>query len=592
MTIAPPRFFGALERDRATGVWRMQTPFPHVSIRVKQIFPRVPKQSLGLFTFPDSEPMCHELEWFLKLYPMEMTDVDARHLAEGRKAFHRNIDQISIIQAPDWVPPSYVGLKEGQEIRPAQASAIETLKIMKRLLVGDLFGAGKTYTGMGGALVPGLLPAAFVVQPHLSGQWARKLEQFTNLRYHEVDSRKPYSLPEADVYIYRYSLIQGWPDIFAQRPFKYAVFDEIQELRRGTESQKGAAANILSQHVEYALGLSATPIYGYGSEIHNVMAILDPSVLGDRADFDREWTTDCKVVRDPEALGSYLQSTGKYLRRGRGQDTTQIVIEEVEFDNDKFREAEELAETLAIKTLTGSFVERGRAAQQFDAQMRLQTGLAKAKGVARYVRMIVESGEPVILAGWHRDVYDIWLKELADLKTVMYTGSETPKQKDAAFNAFVNGEADIFIMSNRSGAGVDGLQARATIYVNGELDWSPEVMRQGYHRLDREGKIGDILAVFLVAQGGSDPIMLDVCGLKSSQAQGINDPGIGVQTVVDGSARVRHLARKYLEKRGHDVSKFDKPVFDTSSEPDAVEVELGVMPAGAAAAAAVHAQGA
>lgn len=576
MTIAPPRFFGAMEYVRASGVWRMHTTFPHVSIRVKQVFPRVDKQALGVFSFPDNEPMCHELEWFLKLYPMQMSDADARRLADGRKAFHRNIDEISMIQAPDWTPPEYVGLKEGQVIRPQQASAIETLRIMKRLLVGDLFGAGKTYTGMGGALLPGLLPAAFVVQPHLSGQWCRKIEQFTNLRFHEVDSRKPYSLPEADVFVFRYSLIQGWPDIFAQRVFKYAVFDEIQELRRGLESQKGAAANTLSQHVDYALGLSATPIYGYGSEIYNVMNILDPTVFGDRADFIREWTTDGKVVRDPDALGSYLQSTGKYLRRSRGQDTTEIVIDEVEFDDDKFREAEQLAETLAIKTLTGSFVERGRAAQQFDAQMRLQTGLAKAKGVARYVRMIVESGEPVILAGWHRDVYDIWLKELADLKPVMYTGSESPKQKDAAFNAFVSGKANIFIMSNRSGAGVDGLQARATIYVNGELDWSPEVMRQGYHRLDREGKIGDILAVFLVAEGGSDPIMLDVCGLKSSQAKGINDPGIGVQTVVDGSARVRHLAMQYLARRGHDVTKYQKADDENGEADDAAPLDMPV----------------
>jgi hypothetical protein len=40
------------------------------------------------------------------------------------------------------------------------------------------------------------------------------------------------------------------------------------------------------------------------------------------------------------------------------------------------------------------------------------------------VRIMVEGGEPVVLVGWHRDVYDIWL-ELRDLKPAMYTGSES-----------------------------------------------------------------------------------------------------------------------------------------------------------------------
>lgn len=54
--------------------------------------------------------------------------------------------------------------------------------------------------------------------------------------------------------------------------------------------------------------------------------------------------------------------------------------------------------------------------------MRQATGIAKAPYVLEFVRMLVESGESVMLYGWHRDVYNIWLERLAEFNPVMYTG--------------------------------------------------------------------------------------------------------------------------------------------------------------------------
>ena len=56
-------------------------------------------------------------------------------------------------------------------------------------------------------------------------------------------------------------------------------------------------------------------------------------------------------------------------------------------------------------------------------------GHRKAPYVADFVRLLVESGERVVLCGWHREVYAIWLAKLRDLDPVMYTGSETPAEK-------------------------------------------------------------------------------------------------------------------------------------------------------------------
>jgi CO dehydrogenase/acetyl-CoA synthase gamma subunit (corrinoid Fe-S protein) len=125
------------------------------------------------------------------------------------------------------------------------------------------------------------------------------------------------------------------------------------------------------------------------------------------------------------------------------------------------------------------------ASRDLDMLVRKATGVSKARGVAAYVKILLENNIPVILAGWHRDVYDIWLNELAEYKPVMYTGTESPAEKEKSKMAFVNGETNLFIISLRSGIGLDGLQQRCSTVVIGELDHSPKVHDQLIGRADR-----------------------------------------------------------------------------------------------------------
>src|SRR3546814_5732414 len=76
-------------------------------------------------------------------------------------------------------------------------------------------------------------------------------------------------------------------------------YDELQELRTGRSSMKGAAAAVLSQNTERRLGLTATPVYNYGIDIFNVMSFLSEGALGTREEFTREWCAgDGVTVRE------------------------------------------------------------------------------------------------------------------------------------------------------------------------------------------------------------------------------------------------------------------------------------------------------
>jgi hypothetical protein len=243
------------------------------------------------------------------------------------------------------------------------------------------------------------------------------------------------------------------------------------------------------------------------------------------------------------------------LRRTKhdvGQDAKQRKpdLHWVDPDQKAIKDSEELAQSLAITALTGSFTEAGVASREFDMRLREMTGISKAYETAAFVRMFIESGQPVVLFAWHREFYEIVNRELADLKPAMYTGSETAVQKERSKKAFINGETDLLIMSLRSGAGADGIQYRSSTAIFGELDFSPQVHKQCIGRLDRDGQPDPVYAYYVVTNYGPDPVLIDVLGLKQSQSDGIHDPGVSGEAEQGDPDRIKRMARAYLKARG------------------------------------------
>lgn len=531
--------------------WMLEEMPPHVIIRMKQLFPRINKGQTQPFFFPDTPSMCADLVWFTMRYPMEMTQKDRDYLHKQVQSYEINQAQMGAILKPDYITPERQMLREGQVLRHYQAVAADLAFQRKSLLLGDDVGLGKTYSAAGLLSYPQVLPAAVVVQSHLQTQWAEKLGEFTTLQIHQIESTSPYDLPAADVYVFKYSALYGWIDTFEDGFFKAVVYDEVQELRRGSESMKGRGAKVLSEYAEYKLGLSATPIYNYGSEIFNVMEVIDPTVLGEWEEFKREWLIGDKQVKNPEALGSYLREQHVFLRRlatdiGLELPKVNTLVQYVEADMDTVRSIEDRARSLAMRITTGSFTERGQAAREFDLLVRQNTGIAKARSVAACVRMLLQTGKSIVLAGWHRAVYNIWLEELADFKPLMYTGSETQSQKDRMKRAFIAKESTLIILSLRSGVGLDGLQHVCSTVIVGELDWSPKVHDQLLGRVNREGQQSEVDMIYLVADEGADPPMIEVLGIKNAQSHGIVDPGLELGAKHTDDSRIKELATRYL----------------------------------------------
>jgi len=551
------RTYGAIERMR--NGWRITDLEPHVRIRLKAIFPRIPKTGVPPFELVGGPQLDADLRWFIERYPLLIAADDLGHLEQRKTLFETGQAELETLLAKDWKPSSIVGFRDGERPYDYQAQAAELCRRKGRLLCTDDMGLGKTVTGIATITDPQQLPALIVPPTHLVSQWAEKLNEFTHLSVHAFKKASPYELPPADVYICPYSKLAGWIDYAESAGFQALIFDEIQELRNGTHTAKGQAAAAFKANAKTVLGLSGTPIYNYGSEIWHVMQFIDPDALGSWLDFTIEW---CEmgpgkkwIVKDPQALGTYLREEHAMLGRtnedvGNEKKRINTITHEIAYDAEVLEEDEQLMRDLAIKVTAGTFTERGQAAREFDMRMRHATGVAKAPHVAAFVRILLEAGEQVVLAGWHRDVYDIWLNRLARFNPVLYTGTESPGQKEKSKRAFLSGEARIIILSLRSGAGLDGLQHVAHTAVIGELDWSPKVHDQFIARLARPGQINEVDAIYLVSDGGSDPAILDVCGLKASQSDGIVNPLAMPADQKSDRTRIQALAEAYLAGKG------------------------------------------
>jgi SNF2 family DNA or RNA helicase len=548
---------------------------PQVMMRLKRVFARVDKGSRGRAVLSDTAEHGYELRWFSDRYPMQFDAVCFSHLTSRAKEYEQRQAAIQEALAIDFTP-SQIAL--AKPLREYQKVAAELAKRTRGLLIADDVGLGKSCEAIGLIADPEARPALVVTLTHLPLQWAKEVQKFLpGARTHILKRGTPYPLPipPPDVIITNYAKLHGWAETLAGH-VRTVIYDEAQELRTGPgerdkKSLKYGAAAHIAGAAEWRCGLTATPIYNFGDEMYHVLDVLAPGELGTRAEFGREWCSGSMYkgarITAPRTFGRYLRDQGLMIRRtrrdvGRELPPVSKIVQPVSADLkalDAIRpSATELAKII-LSASGGARFEKLQASQEFSYKLRQATGVAKAAHVAAFVRILIEGGERVVLYGWHHVVYKLWKELFSDLTDArgvptppeFYTGQESLPQKEEARRRFVEGETPLLIMSLRAGAGLEGLQEAARTVVFGELDWSPGVHEQAVGRVHRDGQDEPVMAYFMTADVGADPVMIDVLGLKREQSEGVRDPdGELFEDLQVDENHVKRLAEAYLRRQG------------------------------------------
>jgi SNF2 family DNA or RNA helicase len=551
--------YGTITFNAKDKQWEIRTE-PHVVLRLKRIFAQIDGRQHKIVKISDSPVNCREITWFLERYPHEVKQLS--YLESQTAIFEERqtvLDQLLAGSTPAERYTMKLPPRDHQETAAAVWHASEGL------LLADAVGVGKTAAALYGLHKPGLLPAMIVCPVHLQEQWEEQIERFTHFSVHTLLKGTPYDITAyhaglfPDIIIGTYHKLHGWA-LTLSKILRAVVFEEAHHLRH-SDSNRYAAAKVLGDTLAFRLGLSATPIFGYGGEIFNLLDVLRPGLLGTKEEFNREWCVKMDngkyKVANPQALAAYLTETGAMLRRtrkdvGREMPPVTVIPHFVEADPNVLLKLEGNSIELAKTILRNSEDFRGQKMQaggEFEMRMRQATGIAKAPYAAEFINLLYEeSGEKMLIFAWHHAVYDILMEKLAHLKPRMYTGKQTPLQKKEAKEAFIKGDCDALLMSLRAGEGTDGLQEAAHIVVVVELDWAPATFEQNIGRLDRDGQTEPVVVFYLLSNSGSDPVMTEVLGIKKQQLDGIRNPDQDlVESLQITEDHVRKLAQHFLK---------------------------------------------
>lgn len=553
--------------------WWIITAEPHVMMRLKRLLPGVRIEKADSLTVTATEEMAQEIEWVLQRWTFEMSDADRADLAAKAKAADERELLVDRIRAgTGFLTPGVGWLEPVFPLRDYQRLATDLIRTTGSTLIVDELGLGKTLMSLALLEDPAARPGVAVTLTGLPGQWLRELGKFypqlTGIELKTTDPKKELRRicqggehVAYDLIVMNYAKLANLGSVLAPHVHT-VIFDEIQELRRSQSFKYQGAQSLVSKGATVC-GLSATPVYNFGGEMYSVMNVVKPGCLGGRDEFLREWSgqgfyndADSKVrIKNPTALRSHLTRRGLFLRRTRADVGIQLpAIESIEqlvpSDSNILNELSGNAIEMArlILSADASNTAKWQTSAELDWKLRQATGVSKAPFVADFVRLLLSSQEKVLLLGWHRSVYDIWMERLKEFKPVMYTGTESANQKADAFQRFTKGNARVLVMSLRSGAGLDGLQEVCSTLVFGELDWSPGVHRQAIGRLGRPGQTNGVLAYFCVTKDGSDPVILDTLNIKSMESDKLIEPDMhnGTATPVEQPQHIKKLAESIL----------------------------------------------
>lgn len=551
--------YGTVNYDSGLKKWLVECS-PHVSIKLKRVFTKIRSGSVGRHELSDTTENARDLLWFMERYPLRVLRM-GEHLVARSNEHIKQQEQISqMLFSADYVPPAFE-----MALPPRHYQRLPAALTLARggLLLGDDVGIGKTASSFCLLTDPRTLPAVVVTLTALPPQWRDELNRFLpGLKAHVIKTGKVYPIhSQPDVTILNYHKLSKWAETLKQRN-KTVIFDEVQELRKN-DSDKYEAAKYLADAMLFRMGLSATPFYNYGSEIFWVLDALSPGELGTYEEFTTEWcdgSGEKAKIKNPKAFGRYLRDSGLMLRRtrkevGRELPAITIVPHYVDADTAHLNKVKgsciELARLLLSETKTSDRSARLRAGGEIDYRMRQATGIAKAPFVAEFVRLLIESGESVVLFGWHHEVYGIWGELLKEFRPAKFTGTESVPAKELSKQRFISRDTPLLMMSLRAGAGVDGLQKVCRTVVFGELDWSPGVHEQNIGRVARDGQKDPVTAYYLVSDEGSDPVVSEVLGIKRQQIEGVRDLSDEqlIEKLQNDGSHIRKLAQAILAKK-------------------------------------------
>lgn len=452
-------------------------------------------------------------------------------------------------------------------LRPFQAAGVAYAARVKRCLITDEQGLGKSWQALALCEHLGAYPAAFVVPASLRLNWMKFAEKLLPGRRFDLLMGASQPVERADAYVMSYEALSvesfqeegkkrkthrltGCAGALKALGLRSVVFDEVH-YAKNPKSIRSIGAELLAEGVEVRLGLTGTPFLNRPEEIIHPLRVLG-------------WL---------QALGGFMSFAVRYCgavkkKIGKGKTAWDFSgatnLEEL---NQRLRascmvrrlKAEVIPELPPIERSVvwlplANEAEYRAAEKDFILWLRANAGTeaakkaAKAEAITRIntLKRLVVRGKLPAIKGWVEDGFLSQRKKLAlfahhreaqeDLSqafpvplAVAIRGGDSPAATEAAKELFC-GSVDLIVCSLKAGGVGHTLHAdgKCSTTAAAELGWTPADMAQLEARVHRIGQTAErIQSFWLVAAGTIDE---DIMALLEAKE-------MVVKAATDGSAK-------------------------------------------------------
>lgn len=421
-------------------------------------------------------------------------------------------------------------------LRPYQQEGLGWLQFLRRCRLGgilaDDMGLGKTVQTLAHLALEkeqGRLskPSLIVAPVSVIGNWQREIRQFApqlrQLTLHGARRKELFSsIGQADVVITGYPLLQFDSEVLLAQEFYLLVMDEAQMIKNPRAKVSQMARSLRAEH---RLCLSGTPMENHLGELWSLLDFLQPGLLGEEREFQRQYRTAIEKNGDAERAQALSRRIAPFILR-RTKDAvapdlpakTQI-IQAIELE-EKQRDFYDGVRLASHRRVRETIEERGLARSQItvlDALLKLRQACcdprliageapdqaipsAKMDWLMTALPELIEEGRRILLFSQFTSMLRLIETAVQELGIpyLMLTG-ET-RERTPLIEKFQAGSVPLFLISLKAGGTGLNLTAADTV-IHYDPWWNPAVEAQATDRAHRIGQDKPVFVYKLIAQG-------------------------------------------------------------------------------------------
>ncbi len=356
-------------------------------------------------------------------------------------------------------------------------------------------------------------PTLIITPTSVISNWASEINKNctgVRIKFIEGSNREKsiLLLKERDILICSYGLLQQneVSSLLSKKKWKTIVLDEAQKIKN-IQTKRSLA--IMNLKADIRLATTGTPIENHLSELWNLFNFLNPTLLGTKEKYKKEYILPIKKENNINILQNLKSIVSPFILRRLKKDVlpelpskTEIILE-VDLSDSEKKFYESLRND-ALSTLSDPLIPLHKKQIQILAElMKLRRACCNTKLIdknstissskfnlfTKIVRDLLENKHRALIFSQFVDHLAI-AKEYMLAKKIPFQyldGSSSNKERAKSVELFQSGVGEVFLISLRAGG--TGLNLTSADYVI-HLDpwWNPAIEDQASDRVYRYGQ--------------------------------------------------------------------------------------------------------